>query len=66
MVFMAEKDLVGILTLMFVGEKHLDKISSIFWSEVKTGFKGNLGNKGSVVLSFKYDDSAVTVFNCHL
>lgn len=61
-----EKDLVGVMTLVFVAERHLESISDIHWSEIKTGFKGNLGNKGAVAVSFKMNESIITIFNCHL
>jgi hypothetical protein len=44
----------------------VDSISNVIWSEIKTGFKGNLGNKGAVAISFKFNDSIITVLNCHL
>lgn len=64
--YLVENDLVGILTLVFVWEPERPRISCLNWSNIKTGFKGNLGNKGAVMLSFYFDDAIITVINCHL
>ena len=36
------------------------------WVEIKTGFKGNLGNKGAILLFLQIDSSFITIINCHL
>lgn len=65
-VYLVENDLVGIFTMVFVLESNRTRITSLNWSEIKTGFKGSLGNKGSVLLSFCFDDTILTFMNCHL
>jgi hypothetical protein len=52
--------------MVFIVESDRQRISSLNWSDIKTGFKGNLGNKGAVLLSFSYDDTIITIINCHL
>lgn len=64
--YLVENDLVGILTMVFVCEPERPRITCLNWSNIKTGFKGNLGNKGAVLLSFYLDDAPITIINCHL
>jgi hypothetical protein len=59
-------DLVGISTFVFANSKLIDRISNIEWFEIKTGFKGSLGNKGVIILFMRIDSSIVTIMNCHL
>ena len=41
-------------------------ISSVSTDSVATGLKGNMGNKGSVKVSFKLAETSITVINSHL
>lgn len=65
-VYLVESDLVGIFTMMFVLEEDRNRVTQLNWSEIKTGFKGNLGNKGCVALSFFFDDTPISILNCHM
>lgn len=64
--FLTGEDLVGIATFVFADEKLVDRISDLQWNEIKTGFKGSLGNKGATMLFLKIDSSPITIINCHL
>jgi hypothetical protein len=44
----------------------LDKIRKIFNYEVKRGYGGNMGNKGSIVSGFYLFDTIIINFACHL
>lgn len=35
-------------------------------TKIKTGLGGSAGNKGSVIVRFKIDDSTIMLINCHL
>ena len=59
------KDLVGILTAVFY-KKGMPIEGPVPSWEVKTGFKGVAGNKGSVSFSFNVFNSSICVVNCHL
>lgn len=45
--FVTQCAMVGILTMMFCKEPILSKISDVHTTKVKTGFGGNMGNKGA-------------------
>jgi len=64
--FLTGHDLVGIATFVFVNAKLVDRITNIDWFEIKTGFKGSLGNKGVIVLLMTIDSTPITIMNCHL
>jgi hypothetical protein len=59
-------DLVGIAMFVFANSDIAHRISNIEWFEIKTGFKGSLGNKGMIMLFMEIDSTHVTVMNCHL
>jgi len=62
----AERDLVGLLSVVFVKNQlknHLKLISSV---NVKLGFKGYTGNKGGILSRFELFDTSFCVVNCHL
>lgn len=64
--YLTGHDLVGISTFVFVSAKLVDRINDIEWFEIKTGFKGNLGNKGVIILFLTVDSTPITIMNCHL
>ena len=64
--FLTGHDLVGLSTFVFVNAKITDRVNDIQWFEIKTGFKGNLGNKGVIMLFVKIDSTMLTIMNCHL
>jgi hypothetical protein len=59
------KDLVGLLLIVFIKEKHHAGIHSVETSAIKLGFRGYIGNKGAVVARFSLYDSSFCVVNCH-
>jgi hypothetical protein len=44
----------------------LNRIKKIFNYEVKRGYGGNLGNKGSIVSGFQVYDTIIFNFSSHL
>lgn len=51
---------------MFVNAKLIDRVNDVEWFEIKTGFKGSLGNKGVIILFITIDSTPMTIMNCHL
>lgn len=64
--YVVGQDLVGISTFVFANTKIVDRISNISSFEIKTGFKGSLGNKGSIILFMNINSTPITFLNCHL
>lgn len=60
------EDMFGCLICFFAKRSIASSLSRIESDKVKTGFKGNLGNKGSVMVRFNIHDTSVCVWNCHL
>jgi hypothetical protein len=58
--------MVGIATLVFISGSLYNRVYMHEWKEIKTGFKNNLGNKGSIALFLQIDSSYITIMNCHL
>ena len=65
-VYLSCYDMVGIATLVFVSGALYNRVYMHEWKEIKTGFKNNLGNKGSIALFLQIDSSYLTIMNCHL
>jgi phosphatidylinositol-bisphosphatase len=61
-----DEDMFGCLISIFAKRTIAGKITHIHSDKVKTGFKGQLGNKGSVMVRFNIYDTSVCVWNCHL
>lgn len=59
-------DLVGMCTMVFVSGAIYNHVYKQEWVEVKTGFKGFVGNKGAIILYLQIDSSYLTFINCHL
>jgi hypothetical protein len=59
-------DLVGIASFVFCTKKISEKIEHFEWLDIKTGFKGNSGHKGAVMLFLQIDSTWMTFINCHL
>jgi synaptojanin len=59
-------DLVGICLVVFVKESIKENIKNIDSLIVRTGLLGTIGNKGSCLLRFNYNDTSVAIANCHL
>lgn len=58
--------MVGLFSLTLIHNNFKKHIFNIGIKEVKTGFMGIVGNKGSVISSFKVCDSLVHFCNTHL
>lgn len=65
-VYLTGRDLVGLACFVFVSGHLYNRVHLSLWKEVKTGFKNNLGNKGSIILFLQIDASLITIANCHL
>ena len=64
--FVRERNLVGVLTLIFAKENIRDRITKVDADIVKTGLAGKLGNKGGVIIKLYVDDSSFAFTNVHL
>ena len=64
--FMKELDLVGLYILIFVRASCIKYIKNFDYQIIKTGLKGALGNKGSLLLRFNLNDSSIAVSCSHL
>ena len=62
--FMKELDLVGLYVLIFVKSSCINYIKNFDYQIIKTGLKGTLGNKGSLLLRFNINDSTIA-FSCN-
>ena len=63
---MKEIDLVGLYILIFVRASCIKYIKNFDYQIIKTGLKGTLGNKGSLLLRFNLNDSSIAVACSHL
>ena len=64
--FMKELDLVGLYLLIFVKSSCIKYIKNFDYQIIKTGLKGTLGNKGSLLLRFNLYDSNIALACSHL
>lgn len=65
-VLLAKSSLVGILFFIFVQASEVSKISNIKNTKTKTGFYGQLGNKGSCFVEFEYKNKKYGFNSGHL
>lgn len=65
-VYVRHQNLVGILTFIFAKDAIKQRISRVESDVVKTGLKGNFGNKGGTVIKLYIDDTSFVFMNCHL
>ena len=63
---MKELDLVGLYILIFVKSSCIQYIKNFDYQIIKTGLKGTLGNKGSILLRFNINDSNIALACSHL
>ena len=63
---MKEIDLVGLYILIFVRASCIKYIKNFDYQIIKTGLKGTLGNKGSLLLRFNLNDSSIAIACSHL
>ena len=59
-------NLVGILFFLFVQSSEISKIKNIKNTKTKTGFYGQLGNKGSCFIEFEYENKKYGFNSGHL
>lgn len=62
----AERQLVGIVVLVFLRQNHVPYLSNIQLSHVATGFFNTIGNKGGVAARFTLYDRTIACVACHL
>ena len=67
-VWVIAKSMVGCFIGLFVKRKLLqtNRIKDLMATKIKTGLGGSAGNKGSVIVRFKLDDTNMMFLNCHL
>ncbi len=58
--------MVGVASFVFVTKKIVERVEHFEWLDIKTGFKGNSGHKGAVMLFIQIDSTWMTFINCHL
>ena len=63
---MKELDLIGLYILIFVKSSCIQYIKNFDYQIIKTGLKGTLGNKGSILLRFNINDSSIALACSHL
>ena len=63
---MKEIDLVGLYILIYVRASSIKYIKNFDYQIIKTGLKGTLGNKGSLLLRFNLNDSSIAIACSHL
>jgi hypothetical protein len=59
--FVTHSAMVGLLVLCFCKSPIINKITDVMVTKVKTGFGGNMGNKGGVLIRFDLDDTKICV-----
>jgi synaptojanin len=64
--FVKEQSLVGLLIIIIAREDIANRISKVNTDYVKTGFVGQMGNKGAVLVKLNIDDSSFCFLNSHL
>ena len=57
----AELDLVGIYLIIFAKKSIIKYIKNFDHQIIKTGFMGNIGNKGTCLLRFNINDSKIAI-----
>jgi hypothetical protein len=60
-----QKDLVGLVLVVFVSDNYYAEVNHIQASAIKLGFRGYVGNKGALVARFDVCDSSFCAVNCH-
>jgi len=65
-ILLTKSSLVGILFFIFVQASEISKISNINSAKTKTGFYGQLGNKGSCFVEFEYKNKKYGFNSGHL
>ena len=58
--------MVGCFIGLFVKQKMLPRVKDLMATKIKTGLGGSAGNKGSVIVRFRLDDTNIMFMNCHL
>ncbi|KAL8891590.1 MAG: hypothetical protein Q9215_001358 [Flavoplaca cf. flavocitrina] len=58
--------MVGLFSCIFVKTSSRSRIGSLHAVEIKRGMGGLHGNKGALIVRFRFDDSSICLVNCHL
>lgn len=66
LILVAERQLVGILIVVFIRKEHQPYLSEIKLSYAGTGFLNVGGNKGAVAARFRLYDRSLSCVSCHL
>lgn len=62
----AERQLVGIMVMVFLRKNHTPYLSNVQLSYAATGFLNAVGNKGGVAARFQLYDRTISCVACHL
>jgi len=62
----AQSAMVGLYMVCFCKTSIIDRITDVQTTKVKSGFGGNVGNKGAVVTRFNIDNTSVIAACAHL
>eukprot|EP00172_Hildenbrandia_rubra_P003673 Plantae.Rhodophyta-Hildenbrandia_rubra.ctg6140.p1 GENE.Plantae.Rhodophyta-Hildenbrandia_rubra.ctg6140~~Plantae.Rhodophyta-Hildenbrandia_rubra.ctg6140.p1 ORF type:complete len:769 (-),score=131.09 Plantae.Rhodophyta-Hildenbrandia_rubra.ctg6140:3974-6280(-) len=65
-VLVANKQMVGILLLVFLKREHADYLDGVYYSYAGTGFMKAGGNKGGVAAYLMLYDKTISCVSCHL
>ncbi|KAL8897765.1 MAG: hypothetical protein Q9192_002418 [Flavoplaca navasiana] len=58
--------MVGLFSCIFVKTSSRSRIGTLHAVEIKRGMGGLHGNKGALIVRFRFDDSSICLVNCHL
>lgn len=64
--WLESKQLVGVLTIVFVRRDKRKFVTNVSSASLATGFLGLMANKGVVGIRLKYKDTPITLLNSHL
>lgn len=62
----ADRQMVGIIVMVFLRKNHVPYLSNVQLSYAATGFLNAVGNKGGVAASFQLYDHTIACVACHL
>jgi phosphatidylinositol-3,4,5-trisphosphate 5-phosphatase 2 len=62
----AVQTLWGMRLVILVKEEHVNRISHVQMSTIKTGIAGVAGNKGGIGIAFHFSGTSFCFINCHL
>ena len=65
-IFLQKIEMVGIMLMVFIKKDWKDALRSIHKDTVKTGYGGQFGNKGGVVIRISLYDTSLCLTCAHL